>query len=258
MGAGHPVRTLANAVVLGLETYPQLDRRYGDLLDTLDQAFLAVFVAELLIRLTAYRWRPDFLRSGWNVFDLIVIGGSLIPGVNASVLRVLRVARIARAVRFLPDLRVIVIAVGRSLPGVATLAAATLLLVYVYGMIGWVIFDEHDPSNFANVGQSMLTMFVLLTLENLPTYLEKAQQLSDWAIAFYVSYVLLASFLVFNLFIGIVINSMEEARAMELRRAERELADEVPANDARAQELILRERVRSLRGTSSSSSATWT
>jgi voltage-gated sodium channel len=85
-------------------------------------------------------------------------------------------------------------------------------------MVGWVIFNDHDPQNFGTVGQAMLTMFVLLTLENLPTYIETGQKLSDWTVLYYVSYVLVASFLIFNLFIGIVINSMEEARAIEHRR----------------------------------------
>jgi voltage-gated sodium channel len=123
----------------------------------------------------------------------------------------------------------------------------TLLLVYVYGMVGWVIFQDHDPANFENVGQSMVTMFVLLTLENLPTYIEKGQELSNWTLLFYVSYVLVASFLIFNLFIGIVINSMEEARAIELHRAEREVLDDDHADDARAHRVILRERLHHLR-----------
>ena len=93
----------------------------------------------------------------------------------------------------------------------------------------------------------MVTMFVLLTLENLPTYIEKGQELSDWTLMFYVSYVLVASFLIFNLFIGIVINSMEEARAIELHRAERELLDEDHANDERAHAVVLRERLHHLK-----------
>jgi voltage-gated sodium channel len=152
-----------------------------------------------------------------------------------------------RAVRLLPDLRVLTVAVGRSIPGVASLAAITLLLVYVYGMIGWVIFHDHDPANFANIGQSMVTMFVLLTLENLPAYIERGQDLSDWTLLFYVSYVLLASFLIFNLFIGIVINSMEEARAIELHRSEREILEDDDTDHEQAHAVVLEERLRAMR-----------
>lgn len=227
-----------NAVVLGAETYDSVVAEHGGTLHALNDVFLGIFVVELMVRIAACWPRPGaFFKSGWNVFDFIVIVGSFVPGLreNATLLRLLRLGRIVRAVRLLPDLRVLVVAVGRSIPGVASLAVMTLLLIYLYGMVGWVIFQDHDPANFENVGQSMVTMFVLLTLENLPTYIEKGQELSDWTLVFYISYVLVASFLVFNLFIGIVINSMEEARAIEHRR-EREAAALTadPMDDLRA------------------------
>jgi voltage-gated sodium channel len=238
-----------NAVTLGLETYESIDASIGDELHLLNDVILGLFVVELAVRMAAHADRPrEFFRSGWNVFDFVVIAASFVPGVreNATLLRLVRLLRIVRAVRLLPDLRVLTVAVGRSVPGVASLAAITLLLVYVYGMVGWVIFHDHDPANFENIGQSMVTMFLLLTLENLPVYIERGQALSDWTLLFYVSYVLLASFLIFNLFIGIVINSMEEARAIELHRAERALLDDDTADDERAHAVVLEERLRAL------------
>ncbi|HEX6695215.1 MAG TPA: ion transporter [Solirubrobacteraceae bacterium] len=240
-----------NAVTLGLETYDSIDAAIGRELHIANGVILALFVVELALRMAAFADRPRaFFRSGWNVFDFVVIAASFVPGVreNATLLRLVRLLRIVRAVRLLPDLRVLTVAVGRSIPGVASLAAITLLLVYVYGMVGWVVFHDHDPANFENIGQSMVTMFVLLTLENLPAYIERGQELSDWTLLFYVSYVLVASFLIFNLFIGIVINSMEEARAIELHRAERELLDDDDNDDhERAHAVVLEERLRSLR-----------
>jgi voltage-gated sodium channel len=239
-----------NAVVLGLETYDDLEREHGDTFALVNEIVLGIFVLELLIRMAAVGFRPKaFFRSGWNIFDFVVVAASFTPGVreNATMLRLARLLRITRAVRLLPDLRVLTVAVARSIPGVACLAALTVLLVYLYGMVGWLIFAEHDPANFANVGQAMITMFVLLSLENLPTYIETGQQLSDWTLVFFISYVLLASFLIFNLFIGIVINSMEEARAIELHRAERALLDDDETNDEQAHEVVLAERLRALR-----------
>ena len=214
-----------NAVALGLETYDSIGRSIGDELHLANDVILGIFIVELLLRFGACGGRPgQFFRNGWNVFDFAVIAASFVPGVreNATLLRLIRLLRVVRAVRLLPDLRVVTLAVVRSIPAVASLSMITLLLVYVYGMLGWVIFNEHDPANFGDAGQAMVTMFVLLTLENLPAYIEKGQELSDWTLLFYVSYVLIASFLIFNLFIGIVINSMEQARAMELKRAQEE------------------------------------
>jgi voltage-gated sodium channel len=220
---------LANALVLGLETYEGVKREAGGLLDVLDAVFLGVFVVELGIRFAAVGARPGrFFRSGWNVFDFVVVVAAFLPGLreNATLLRLARLARIVRVVRLLPDLRVLVSAVVRSVPGVLSLAVMTLLLIYLYGMVGWVILGEELPERYGNAGEAMLTMFVLLSLENLPTYIEEGRRVSDWTIVFFVSYVLVASFLVFNFFIGVIVNSMEQARAIEAEREAAERAEQ--------------------------------
>lgn len=212
---------LANAVVLGLETYDGVVRDVGGLLETLNNVFLGVFVVELAIRLTAFGSKPGgFFRSGWNVFDLIVVLASVAPGLreNAMLLRLARLARILRIVRLLPDLRVLTIAIGRSIPGVMSLAVLAVLVLFIYGMVGWTIFHDHAPQQYGTIGESMLTLFVTLTLENLPDQLALGRELSDWTIIYFVSYALVAAFLIFNILIGVVINSLEEARAIEEAR----------------------------------------
>lgn len=241
-----------NAVVLGMETYDDLEREHGGTFDLANDVILGVFVIELVIRMAATGFRPrEFFSSGWNVFDFVVVAASFTPGIreNATMLRLARLLRVTRAVRLLPDLRVLTVAVARSIPGVASLAALTLLLVYVYGMIGWLIFGDFEAAggDYANIGQAMITMFVMLSLENMPDNLAMGQELSNWTLLFFISYVLLASFLIFNLFIGIVINSMEEARAIELHKAERELLDEDARNDEHAHAVVLDERLHALR-----------
>lgn len=242
---------LGNAVVLGLETFEEFDRRNHDELNRLNELAFTYYVIELAIRITAYGRRTvDFFKSGWNQFDFWIVAVGFIPGLreNATIIRMVRLLRVTRLLRLLKDLRIVVAAVGRSIPGVSSLALASLMLVYVYAMVGWVIFAEDDPAHFGNIGEAMLTMFQVLTLENLPDFIETGRAASDWAIPFYVSYALLASFLVFNLFIGIVLNSMEEARAAELRRAEAEMRDDIEsADDATAARLALRERVHRVR-----------
>ena len=237
---------LANAVVLGAETYDSVEREHGALLSTLNDVFLAVFVVEIGIRFAAAGFSPRrYFSSGWNVFDFLVVGGAFFPGLreNATLLRVLRLLRIVRAVRLLPDLRVLVVAVGRSLPGVGSLVLLTVLLLFVYGMVGWLIFEDHIPDRFGDIGNAMLTLFVLLSLENMPDLLDRGRELSEWTVLYFLSFALLAAFILFNLFIGIVINSMEEARAMELERAE----SGRPPRTEDAHEIAVRDRVRALR-----------
>jgi voltage-gated sodium channel len=233
---------VANAVVLALETYDSLERDAGATLDLLNDVFLGIFVVELVVRFLAVGANPArFFRNGWNAFDFVVVAAAFVPGLreNATLLRLARLLRVVRVFRLLPDLRVFVIAVGRSLPAVGTLATMTVIVLFIYGMVGWVLFDDDDPSNFGDIGHAMLTMFIALTLENLPELIERGSAITDWAYPFYISFALLAAFLLFNLFIGIVINSLEEARALELQRMESE--------DEDAHDRVLAERVRELR-----------
>jgi voltage-gated sodium channel len=236
---------LANAVVLGLETYDAVVRRYGDLLHTLNNVFLGIFLVELAIRLTAFGSRPArFFRSGWNVFDFVVILASLAPGLreNTTLLRLARLGRVLRIVRLLPDLRVLTVAIGRSIPGVASLSVLALVVVFIYGMVGWTIFGDFAPRQYGTIGEAMLTLFVTLTLENLPDQIALGRRLSDWTILYFVSYALVAAFLIFNILIGVVINSLEEARAIE---AARERADRLERTDP--DEPVIEERIAEVR-----------
>jgi len=233
---------LANAGVLALETYESVEREAGDLLSLLNDIFLVIFVIELVTRFVAVSANPRrFFSNGWNVFDFVVVAAAFVPGLreNATLLRLARLLRVVRVFRLLPDLRVFVVAVARSLPAVGTLALITVVVVFLYGMVGWVLYDEGDPAHFGDIGEAMLTMFVALSLENLPDNIERGREITGWTVPFYVSFALLAAFLLFNLFIGIVINSLEEARAIELARMQ--IEDEDP-EDRR-----LAESVRELR-----------
>ncbi len=163
-----------NALVLGAETYPAAMTDFGSVLVAMNELCFGIFVVELVLRIASYGRRPwDFFRNGWNIFDLIVIGGVLIPAVReqAQLLRLLRLARITRLVRFLPDARILMLTVVKSIPSLFSMVVLTLLLLFIYGMLGWALFGEALPQTWGNVGQAMLTCFVLLTLENFPTYL---------------------------------------------------------------------------------------
>ena len=242
---------VANAITLGVQTY-DLSPRADSALDVLDDVFLGIFVLELAIRIAAYGRRPqDFFRDGWNVFDFVVVAAAFAPGLrgNATLLRIVRLLRVVRLVTVLPDLRVLVRALVRSLPPIGSLAALTLLLMYVYAMVGWILFHEEDPANWGTLGQGMLSAFQMLTLENWPSLLEAGMEIHEWSWVFFVSYVLLASFLVINILIAIIINSMEEVRDAERAQA-RETArtDAVARAEAGGPALVgLAERLSSLR-----------
>jgi voltage-gated sodium channel len=220
---------VANAVVLGAETYLSPGTPAFDALMRVNEAFYVVFLIELIIRIASYAPKPwNFFRSGWNVFDFIIIGGALVPALReqAEIMRLLRLARIVRLLRFLPDARVLVGTLAKALPSVFSMIVLVILIVFVYGMIGVTLLGDALPQQWGTIGSAMLTLFVLLTLENFPTYLEQAQEVTPFATVFFISYVLIAAFVVLNLVLGIVIGAMEEAREEERQRLRAEEQDE--------------------------------
>lgn len=219
---------LANAVTLGLGTY-DFGNDVNSWLSTLDDVFLGIFVVELAIRIAAFGRRPqDFFKDGWNVFDFVVIGLAFAPGLrdNVTLLRLARLLRVLRLVSVMPDLRILVRAMARSIAPITSLGLLTLLLMYVYGMLGWILFHEEDPEQWGNIGQSLLSLFQILTLENWPAFMEAGQEIAPASWIFFVSYVLIASFLVINILIAIIINSMEEVQDAERAALDEELVAE--------------------------------
>ena len=220
------VTTIAiNAAVLGLQTYQGVVDRWGDLLFVVNGVCLGIFVVELAIRMASYWPRPfAFFRNGWNVFDFVVILAVFVPGIreNSTLLRLLRLLRVVRIVRLLPDLRVLLLGVWKSVPPLASIGAVTAMILFVYGMVGWIWFGDELPEQWGNIGRGMLTLFVMLTLENFPVYMDEAMDVEPWAWVYFVSFILVAAFIVLNVLIGVVLNSMEEAREIDRRQALRD------------------------------------
>ena len=130
----------------------------------------------------------QFFREGWNVFDFIVIGIAFLPGFgnNATIFRLARLARIVRVVHLLPDVRILITGVIRSLPPLGSMAILTTLILFVYGMVGWQLFSEDLPEQWGNIGEAMLTLFVMLTLEDFPQYMEAGMEIHSWSWVFFV------------------------------------------------------------------------
>lgn len=237
---------LFNAALLGAETYSGLSAEYSGLLSATERFCVIAFTVEMLIRLGAHADRPKaFFQDPWNIFDLLVVSSAFIPFLreNTTLLRLLRLARVLRTARFMPQLRVLLVAVGRSLPGTVSFLFVGALIVYVYAMIGWICFAEHDPQHYGSIGRAGLTLFLLMTLEGLGDAVHAGLTISPLSILFYASYVLFASFVLVNVLIGVVLNALEEAREME-DEAEKEekraalLATQSPPDAA--DELLLR------------------
>lgn len=216
-GAGFAV-IMVNAAALGLETYEPVVRSAGAELRVVEYLCVVGFVLELLVRFGSHLAAPvGFVKDRWNLFDLAIVVAPLLPGVreNVTLLRLLRLARIVRTFRLFPSLRVILVGIRRSLPGLASFLLVTVLLLYGYAMLGWMMFGHAFPERYGTVGQAMLTLFLLLSLDGITDTLQAGREVTEWAVFYYVSYMVTACYLLTNLLVGVVLTALQEAHEAE-------------------------------------------
>lgn len=205
---------LVNAVSLALLTMPDIEPEVKETLSELDTFALYVYLVELTMRIVSYGKQPwKFLRQGWNIFDfsIVVLSFGIFSG-ETIILRLLRIFRLIRIFRFLPEVRVLTSSVVKSLPPLMSVGVLIFLALFIYGMAGVYLFGEQLPESWGNITLALTSLFILLTLENFPNYLEEAVEISPWALPFYLSYIFIVVFTVLNVLIGIVLNAMDEAR----------------------------------------------
>jgi voltage-gated sodium channel len=223
-----------NAVTLGLETSPFILERFGDLLHAFDNAVLGVFVVELLLRLFVFR--ASFFQDPWRVFDFVVVSIALMPESGAfSVLRALRVLRVLRLISLVPSMRDVVGALLKAIPGMASIFGLMALVLYVSAVMATKLFGAIAPEFFGNLGASMFTLFQVMTVEGWPDIARGVMEHSPYAWIFFVIYLLVATFMVLNLFIAVVVNAMQS-------RVSEDLKDE-----GEAQTRLILDELRSLR-----------
>ncbi len=201
---------LFNAAILGLETNPALMASHGHLLKLLDKSCLLVFCVEIALKLLAYR--GAFWRSGWNLFDVVVIGFALAPGAGPwAVLRSLRVLRVLRLLTVVPALRRVVAAFLHSIPGLLGVVAVMAVFFYTAGVLATKLFGATHPEWFGNLGGSLYSLFQVMTLESWSMGMVRPlMETHPWAWAFFVPFIVVATFTILNLFIGIIVSTMQE------------------------------------------------
>ncbi|NCC21862.1 MAG: ion transporter [Alphaproteobacteria bacterium] len=210
---------LVNAAILGLETSPAVEEAAGRLLTAADGFILAVFTAEIVLKLVVYR--GSFFRSGWNLFDFAIVAVSLIPASGPfSVLRAFRILRVLRLFAVVPQMRRVINALFHAIPGMSSVVGVLLIVFYVAAVLATNLFGE-SPNEalrvwFGSVGASMYTLFQIMTLESWSMGIVRPTlELYPWAWAFFVPFIIVTSFAVLNLFIGIIVDSMQSAHRQE-------------------------------------------
>ena len=203
-----------NAAILGMQTSPSLVASWGELLRVLDMLILGVFVVEIAARI--YVHRAAFFRDPWRLFDFTVVAIALVPASGPfSVLRALRVLRVMRMVTMVPSMRRVVGALLSAIPGLGSIAMVLALVFYVSAVIATGLFGADFPEWFGNLGRSVYTLFQVMTLESWSMGIVRpVMAVFPYAWLFFVPFILLSTYAVLNLFIGVIVSAMQgEAEA---------------------------------------------
>ncbi len=234
---------IGNGALLGMETSPALVRRYGEWMHLGNHIVLAVFILEAAFKMIAVAPQIDrYFRDGWNVFDCSVIVFSLLPatGEYAMIARLARLLRVLRLISTIQELRLIVSTLVRSIPSMGHVMLLMSIIFYIYAITGYQLFHEHDPIHWRSLGISLLSLFRVVTLEDWTDMMYTAMELHPLAWMYFVSFVVVGTFVVINLFIAVVLNNLEEAKAERLRELEQPVSREEILRDLRSTQKALR------------------
>lgn len=218
---------LFNAVILGLETSKPLMETMGPLLITLDGLCLAIFVGEIAAKLYVQRGR--FFTDGWNIFDFVIVAVALVPAAQGlAVLRALRILRLLRVVSVAPSLRRVIEGLINALPGMGSVFLLMALIFYIGAVMATKLFGSAFPDWFGTLGKSGYSLFQIMTLESWSMGIVRpVMEVYPYAWMFFVPFILLTTFVVLNLVVGLVVNSMQDAHHVEAEAETGTYRDEV-------------------------------
>ncbi len=216
-----------NAILLGLETSPSIMATWGPLIKTLDNICLAIFIIEIAAKLIAFG--PRFFRDGWNIFDFVIVAIALLPATQGlAVLRAMRVLRVFRVLNAAPRLRRVVEGFITAIPGMASVFLLMAIIFYIGAVMATKLFGADFPQWFGTLGRSGYSLFQIMTLESWSMGIVRpVMEVFPFAWAFFVPFIMVTTFAVVNLLVGLIVNSMADAHDEEADAATDNYRDEV-------------------------------
>ena len=203
---------LFNAVLLGLETSETVMQRWGGLILTLDMVCLGIFVAEIAAKLVARGLR--FFKSGWNMFDFVIVGIALVPAAQGlTVLRALRILRVLRVISAAPRLRRVVEGFVTALPGMGSVFLLMAIIFYIGAVMATKLFGAAFPEWFGTLGLSAYSLFQIMTLESWSMGIVRPVMAAfPYAWCFFIPFIMVTTFMALNLFVGIIVDAIGTVR----------------------------------------------
>tara|TARA_B100000579_G_scaffold12508_1_gene9185 strand:+ start:1600 stop:2295 length:696 start_codon:yes stop_codon:yes gene_type:complete len=203
-----------SALLVGSTTY-DLDPQFSIILSYLDYAVTIFFVVELSIRFLGEEKKSEFLKDGWNLFDTIIVTVSLIPmgaGNSALLLRLLRIFRVLRLISFIPELRILIESLLKSLPRIGYVCLLLFIIIYIYAAFGSILFAEADPSRWKDVGTAVITLVQVMTLSSWEQVMLPMQERFWWAWVYFYTFIALGAITLLNLIIAVLVDVMSQAK----------------------------------------------
>ncbi len=201
---------IINALILGIQTFKNVPHDISEYLHHIDQIILGLFVLELIIKLLA--GKLSFFKSGWNVFDFLIIVGSLFPHQDfLPVLRAFRALHLMSMMDASPKMRHVLSGLWKALPGVSNVLSILILFFYISSVMGVFLFRDAGVAEFQNLGIAMKTMFQVLTGDDWANIMHNVEKVSEFAWVYFISFYIVLVFIILNLFIGVVVGSLQAA-----------------------------------------------
>lgn len=216
---------ILNAITIGMETSPFIIGVFGKGLHQIDKVILVIFTIEIGLKVVAYRHK--FFKNAWNIFDFLIVAIALVPAAGPlHILRTLRILRTARLIKNVPKLRLIIESLIKSIPSIGWIAVLLFIIFYIFAVIGTDLYQDRFPQYFGDMGKSFFTLFQVMTLESWSSGIARPMmQKIPFAYVFFVPFILLATYTTLNVFIAIVVNTMNEINREEMKHEEERVKD---------------------------------
>ena len=229
---------IINSITIGMETSKSWMESYGEFFEHLDQLILGVFVLEILLKLYAFGFR--FFRNAWNLFDFAIVAIAVIPAAGAfSVFRTIRILRTLRLIKNVPKLRVIIEALIKSIPSIGWIMILLMTVFYIFAVLATNLYGAAFPHWFGTIGESMFTLFQVMTLESWATGIARPMmEQMPFAYFFFIPFILIATYTTLNIFIAIVVNTMNELHHQDLKKEEVIMIDFIVAEHKKSQDKL--------------------
>ncbi len=200
-----------SALLIGAKTH-QLPPQAAKLLSFLDSAITVFFVFEITIRFIAFKDKKSFFKSGWNIFDTVIVIGSLVPDGGSGVLlaRLLRVFRVLRLVSMVPELRLLINALITAIPRMGYIALLMFVIFYIYAAVGSILFNEINKTLWGDVSISMLTLFRVATFEDWTDVMYETMVVHPMSWIYYLTFIFLTAFIFLNMMVGTILEVMAQ------------------------------------------------